>query len=54
VFKGAKLRSVDQRGHYNYAKPGLGATPTLLLALLVWAAVFGAGFFAWSLMDMLR
>jgi hypothetical protein len=48
------LRSIERRGQFIYARPSQHAFPTLLLALVVWAAIFGAGCIAWAMLDLLR
>jgi hypothetical protein len=48
------LRPIDQRNNYSYAKANAGGASTVLFALVIWAAIFGAGWLAWSLLDALR
>ena len=54
MFQEAILRLVDQRSNYSYAKANAGGVSTVLFALVIWAAIFGAGCLAWSVLDLLR
>ncbi|MDR3471991.1 MAG: hypothetical protein P4M09_09920 [Devosia sp.] len=48
------MRTIDRRSSFSYARPNGRAVPTLLLALFIWAGIFGLTLAAWSLIDLLR